>query len=129
MELTAYTGLLRSSDFWESLVLTTRVAGLSSIIAAILGGIIAISLFMLSESAKSEAPRFWHRLFQLPLTIPHLVGGYIIVLLFMQSGFLSKILATAGVIDKISDFPVLVNDPFGWASSWHMPGKRLLLCR
>ncbi|MBB5178746.1 putative spermidine/putrescine transport system permease protein [Planomicrobium koreense] len=114
LDLTAYTGLLGSSDFWESLALTTRVAALSSLIASILGGIIAISLFMLSESAKSGAPRFWQRLFQLPLTIPHLVGGYIIVLLFMQSGFLSKILATAGVIDDISDFPVLVNDPFGW---------------
>lgn len=114
LELTAYSGLLRSSDFWESLALTTRIAALSSLIGALLGAALAISLFMLSESAKSGAPTFWHRLFQLPLTIPHLVGGYIIVLLFMQSGFLSKILASAGLINEIRDFPVLVNDPFGW---------------
>ena len=114
LELTAYTGLLGSSDFWESLALTTRIAAISSLIAAILGGAIAISLFMLHDSAKNGAPRLWHRLFQLPLTIPHLVGGYIIVLLFMQSGFLSKLLAEVGWIDEITDFPVLVNDPFGW---------------
>ncbi|ANU11013.1 binding-protein-dependent transport system inner membrane protein [Planococcus antarcticus DSM 14505] len=113
-ETTAYADLFRSSEFWESLVLTLRVAALSSVIAAVLGAFIAISLFMLNKLAKTGSAQFWHRLFQLPLTIPHLVGGYIIVLLFMQSGFLSKILASAGLIDKITDFPVLVNDPFGW---------------
>ena len=113
-EFTAYTDLFRSSEFWESLFLTLRVAALSSLIAAILGAAVAVSLFLLNESAKSGTTQIWHRLFQLPLTIPHLVGGYIIILLFMQSGFLSKILASAGFIDEIPDFPVLVNDPFGW---------------
>ena len=114
VEFTAYMELFRSAAFWESLLLTARVAALSSLIAAVLGAVIAVSLFMLNESAKSTSTQTWHRLFQMPLTIPHLVGGYIIVLLFMQSGFISKILATFGVIDEIKDFPVLVNDPFGW---------------
>lgn len=113
-EAAAYTELLQSSEFCASLVLTLRIAALSSLFAGVLGAIIAISLFLLNESTKSGTSQLWHRLFQLPLTIPHLVGGYIIVLLFMQSGFLSKILATAGIIDEITDFPVLVNDPFGW---------------
>lgn len=113
-ELTAYTSLLRSESFWASLVVTVRVAALSSVLAGVLGGLLAISLFMLKKSSNSSEPRLWHRLFQLPLTIPHLVGGYVIVLLFMQSGLLSKLLASAGIIDEIPDFPVLVNDPFGW---------------
>jgi putative spermidine/putrescine transport system permease protein len=110
----AYSSLLNSTAFWESLTLTIRVAVLSSLISALLGAAIAVSLFMLNQSAKSGAPRLWHRLFQLPLTIPHLVAGYIVVLLFMQSGFLSRMFASAGWIDEITDFPVLVNDPFGW---------------
>lgn len=113
-ELTAYTELFRSSAFWESLSLTVRVAALSSLISAVLGAAIAVSLFMLNESAKSRNTQLWHRMFQLPLTIPHLVGGYIIVLLFMQSGFMSKIFANFGWIGEIQEFPVLVNDPFGW---------------
>lgn len=113
-EFTAYTSLFGSSEFWASLALTLRVAALSSVIAGVLGAVIAVSLFMLNESAKIGTSQVWHRVFQLPLTIPHLVGGYIIVLLFMQSGFMSKILASAGLIDEITDFPVLVNDPFGW---------------
>lgn len=110
----AYSALFSSNSFWESLALTARVAALSSILSAVLGAALAVSLFMLNEYTRSGAPRFWHRLFQLPLTIPHLVGGYIVVLLFMQSGFLSRVLATAGLVDDITDFPVLVNDSFGW---------------
>lgn len=114
LQVTAYTSLIQSEGFWDSLVLTAKIAFLSSVIGALMGGGLAISIFMLNHSTKSAVPQFWHRVFQLPLTIPHLVGGYIIVLLFMQSGFLSKILASAGWIDEITDFPVLVNDPFGW---------------
>lgn len=114
LELTAYTEVLQSEGFWESLELTLRVAVFSSILAGILGGILGISLFLLKEASKTGEARVWHRLFQLPLTIPHLVGGYVVVLLFMQSGLLSKLLASLGVIDELTDFPVLVNDPFGW---------------
>ena len=112
--LAAYSSLFASTAFGESLTLTVRVAVLSSVISAILGAAIAVSLFMLNQSANSGSPKVWHRLFQLPLTIPHLVGGYIVVLLFMQSGFLSRIFASAGWLDEITDFPVMVNDPFGW---------------
>lgn len=112
--LKAYSSLLQSDAFWDSLIVTIRIAALSAAISAILGAIVAVALFMIQETSKSRALNFWNRLFQLPLTIPHLVGGYVIVLLFMQSGFLSKILAAIGVIDQIPDFPVLVNDSFGW---------------
>lgn len=112
--LKAYSSLLQSDAFWDSLIVTIRIAALSAAISAFLGAIVAVALFMIQETSKSRALNFWNRLFQLPLTIPHLVGGYVIVLLFMQSGFLSKILAAIGVIDQIPDFPVLVNDSFGW---------------
>ncbi|GKW45600.1 ABC transporter permease [Planococcus sp. NCCP-2050] len=110
----AYSSLLQSDAFWDSLIVTIRIAALSAAISAILGAIVAVALFMMRETSKSGALNLWNRLFQLPLTIPHLVGGYVIVLLFMQSGFLSKILAAIGILDQIPDFPVLVNDSFGW---------------
>lgn len=110
----AYRALFDSSEFWVSLGLTFRVALLSSFFAAILGAVLAISLFTLKESTNGGNSSIWQQLFQLPLTIPHLVGGYIMVLLFMQSGFLSRILTNLGIIDTIAEFPVLVNDSFGW---------------
>lgn len=110
----AYIGLWQSSGFWASLGLTFRVAFLSSLISGALGGMLAVSIFMLHNSGINKGAGLWHRVFQLPLTIPHLVGAYVVVLLFMQSGLFSKFFATIGLIEGISDFPVLVNDPFGW---------------
>ncbi|CEG21761.1 Sulfate transport system permease protein CysW [Planococcus massiliensis] len=112
--LKAYSSLFHSDAFWDSLIVTIRIAAISSVLSAFLGAIVAVVLFMMHEKSRSGALNLWNRLFQLPLTIPHLVGGYVIVLLFMQSGFLSKILAKVGVIEQIPDFPVLVNDSFGW---------------
>ena len=112
--LAAYDRLLSSGAFWESLMLTLRVAALSSLLSAVIGALVAIALFFLNDAMRTKSPKAWHRLFQLPLTIPHLVAGYIIVLLFMQSGFVSRILAAIGWTGDIADFPVLVNDPFGW---------------
>ncbi len=109
-----YRELLQSTEFWTSLGLTFRVALLSSLLAAVLGAFLAVSLFMIKESTNGRSSSIWHRLFQLPLTIPHLVGGYITVLLFMQSGFLSRIATNLGLIDTIAEFPILVNDSFGW---------------
>lgn len=114
LNLDAYTNLLASDNFWDSLELTVRVAAISSLLAGLLGGLLAIALFLLNQYSEAGNSRLWHRLFQLPLTIPHLVAGYVIVLLFTQSGVISKLLASVGMIDEMTDFPVLVNDPFGW---------------
>lgn len=111
ISMDVYRQLLASGDFWRSFGLTARIAAISSILSGVLGAAIAISLFLLKQLANGV---FLQRVFQLPLTVPHLVAGYVVVLLFMQSGFMSRILASAGGIEEIKEFPVLVNDPFGW---------------
>lgn len=103
----AYERLLHSEDFWDSLWLTLRVAAISSCLAGVLGLVIAIGFLLLGQSVKS---RLLHRMYQWPLTIPHLVGAYLMVLLFMQSGWLSSISASLGLIEEITDFPVLINE-------------------
>lgn len=109
-----YEQLLSNGDFWRSLFLTFRIAFLSSLSAGILGMFVSVCLFMLAKAGSGRDNRIWQRFFQLPLIIPHLVGAYLMVLLFMQSGWLSRILASLGWIHHINDFPVLVNDSFGW---------------
>lgn len=113
-EGTAYKNLLQSDEFWDSLWLTLRIAAISSLLAACLGAMMAIVVFLLKQSSGAGKSTLVSRLFQLPLTVPHLVAGYIMVLLFMQSGFVSRLFATFGWIDEISTFPVLINDSFGW---------------
>ncbi|WP_113927971.1 ABC transporter permease subunit [Bacillus sp. P14.5] len=109
--LQAYKALLSSEEFWKSLTLSLRVALLSSMFSAVLGMMAAICLVWLSGTINTQ---LLNRFFQLPLTIPHLVGAYLMVLLFMQSGWLSGILYKADFIDDPSQFPILVNEPFGW---------------
>ncbi|WP_085522918.1 ABC transporter permease [Tuberibacillus sp. Marseille-P3662] len=112
--LDAYKRLLWSRDFWDALGLTFRIALFSSLLSGILGMFIAVSLFMLGQLRSGRNHQIWQRLFQLPLVVPHLAGAYLMVLLFTQSGWFSRIFATLGWINSINDFPVLVNDSFGW---------------
>lgn len=110
IQFTAYIKIFNSSEFWVSFLLTLRIAVLSSILSGVMGVLVSVCLMLINKSGNG----FWQRFFQLPLTIPHLVGAYLMVLLFMQSGWISRILFQLGFINEISDFPVLVNETFGW---------------
>jgi putative spermidine/putrescine transport system permease protein len=112
--LEAYSNLLVTEDFWDSLALTLRISILSTLIASILGVFVAVCLFMLGDGVQTWKPSILRRLFYFPLIIPHLVGAYLMVLLFMQSGWLSRIGFWLGWLEQIEDFPILVNDPRGW---------------
>jgi putative spermidine/putrescine transport system permease protein len=111
--LSAYAEILRSSDFWLSFWLTLRVSLISTMLAAVLGLVMSICLFMLSKTGSVRWIPFWRRWFQLPFVVPHLAGAYLIVLLFTQSGWMSRLAYHIGLIDEITDFPILVNEPFG----------------
>jgi putative spermidine/putrescine transport system permease protein len=112
--LFAYAELLGSEEFWSSLLLTLRISSLSTLTAGVLGVFVAVCLFMLKQKGNNFGRSLLAKGFELPLIIPHLVGAYLMVLLFMQSGWLSRIGFHLGLIREISDFPVWINDPFGW---------------
>ncbi|KGK91850.1 ABC transporter permease [Desulfosporosinus sp. HMP52] len=109
----AYHKLLSSKDFWLSLWLTLRISFLATLFSGILG--MGISLFFLRNQQRKSRIGLWLQgLMNLPLVIPHFVGAYIIVLMFMQSGYLARILYGFGLIQQFEAFPVLTNDPRGW---------------
>lgn len=112
--LKAYRELLQSSDFWSSLVLTLRVSFLSTLSAGIVGMFVAVCLYMIGAGKKFRRSVFWYKVFQLPLVVPHLVAAYLVMLLFMQSGWFSRILYVLGLSTGMGSFPILTNDPFGW---------------
>jgi putative spermidine/putrescine transport system permease protein len=100
--------IIRDPDFFKSLLITLYIATTSTAIAA------AISIFMaLSLNALAERCRFIHFIFQVPLTVPHLVIAVAIVFLMSPSGLLSRIAVNTGMIESPSHFPLLVNDPWG----------------
>lgn len=111
--LKAYRTLWGSEDFWRSLGLTFRIALISTGLAAILGLLMALALHALERRSRFQAV-FWQRVMLLPMLIPHFVGAYLIVLLFTQSGWVARMSVALGLLKDMDDFPVWVNDPWGW---------------
>jgi putative spermidine/putrescine transport system permease protein len=91
-----------------------RVAILATLSAGGLGVALAAGLVWIEQKRGIHTSYKWYRLMQWPLSVPHLAGAYMMVLLLAQSGWLARWSYALGWINRIDQFPVLVNDPFGW---------------
>jgi putative spermidine/putrescine transport system permease protein len=108
MSFTHFANVFGDPDFLQSLALTLYVALTSTIIAA--GLSIVMAVFLLSLSAKN---RLIHFIFQIPLTVPHLVIAVAMVFMLTPAGLLSRIAVKIGLIGSSAAFPLLVNDRWG----------------
>lgn len=106
--LDAYRAVLTDPAFAASLGLTLRVAGLSTLIATVLGVGLALLVRRLGGRTRMTA------LFHGTLAIPHLVGALSIGLLLAPSGLVSRAAHGLGLVDSARDFPQLTQDAFGW---------------
>ena len=105
-----FINVLGDPDFLQSLMLTLYVA-LSATVTA--GGIsIAMAIFLISLSEKN---RLIHFIFQIPLTVPHLVIAVALVFMLTPTGLFSRVIVKLGLIDSSAAFPLLVNDRWGIA--------------
>ena len=107
-DLGAYRAILADPGFLRSFLLTFRIALTATVIAAVLA--IAAALLLRQTFPGRRLILF---LFQLNLTVPHLVGAIGILYLFSQSGSFARIAVAGGLIDRPGQFPALVQDP--WA--------------
>jgi putative spermidine/putrescine transport system permease protein len=103
-----FINVLGDPDFSQSLILTLYVAATSTVIAAAIS--IVMAIFLLSFSEKS---RMIHFIFQIPLTVPHLVIAVAMVFMLTPTGLLSRLVVKLGLIDSSAAFPLLVNDRWG----------------
>ncbi len=92
-----------------SLLLSLRVAILSTAIATVLG--VATAL-LLRRAGRSR--RWLSGLLQANLAVPHVVAALCILLLLTQGGLLSRLGHALGWVDQPADFPALTGDGFGW---------------
>ena len=106
----AYRSLWRDPAVRESLVLTLRVALLSTVLAAVLAVAVALLLGRLGRSQAWVAGAF-----QATLAVPHLVGALCMLLLLSQGGLLSRLSHAAGLTAAPATFPAVTNDRFGIA--------------
>ena len=103
-----FANVLSDPDFLHSLMLTVYVSTISTAIAAALS--IMLALFLTALSAKY---RFVHFIFQIPLTVPHLVIAVAVVFMLSPTGFSSRLALTLGLMDSSASFPLLINDRWG----------------
>ena len=102
----AYVRVLTSPDFLAAFLLTFHIAFTSTLLSAIIA-IAAALLLRRTFPGRGLA----NVLFQLNLTIPHIVGAIGILYLFSQSGSFARLGHAAGLIARPADFPALVFDP------------------
>jgi len=100
-----FANVLSDPDFLHSLMLTLYVSATSTAIAATLSIIFALILVSLSHQY-----RFVHFIFQIPLTVPHLVIAVAVVFMLSPTGLFSRLAVTLGLIDSSASFPLLIND-------------------
>ena len=105
--LDAYRAVLTDPDFLRSFLLTFHISFTSTLISAVIA--IAAALMLRRSFAGRGAINF---LFQLNLTVPHIVGAIGILYLFSQSGFFARMGYHIGLIARPGDFPALVYDPY-----------------
>ena len=111
--LNAYVQLLSSADFWNSFVFTFRVSLLSTLGAVILALFVLYFLYLIRIRSKKDKSIYFQRFFQVSMLFPYIISAYMIFLMFIQSGWVARILYKAGFISGMSSFPVITNDSFG----------------
>jgi putative spermidine/putrescine transport system permease protein len=101
-----YARLLADPEFVASLFLTMRVAALSTLLAAVGGVLLALGV---RQSA------LWHSmLLQIPIAMPHLAFAVTMLFVLAPSGLIARSLRAVGIPLEPANFPVVVQDSFGW---------------
>ncbi|MEL0292630.1 MAG: ABC transporter permease subunit [Alphaproteobacteria bacterium] len=103
----AYISIFSSREFYLSFLLTFHISFTSTVLSSILA--IGAALLLRRQFLGRAIVNF---LFQLNLTVPHLVGAIGILYLFSQSGSFARLAAEWGMITRPGDFPALVFDPY-----------------
>src|SRR6056297_3714409 len=90
--LNAYVQLLSSADFWNSFVFTFRVSLLSTLGAVILALFVLYFLYLIRIRSKKDKSIYFQRFFQVSMLFPYIISAYMIFLMFIQSGWVARIL-------------------------------------
>jgi putative spermidine/putrescine transport system permease protein len=109
ISLDAYLAVFQNETVRAGIILTFRVALLSTILSTVIA--LAISL-MISRTKRFQSVLIAITQFNIP--IPHVVAATGILLTFSQSGLVSRLSNHFGITEGSSGFPIITNDPFGY---------------
>lgn len=109
ISLDAYFAVFQNETVRAGIILTFRVALLSTFLSTVIA--LAISL-MISRTKRFQSVLIAITQFNIP--IPHVVAATGILLTFSQSGLVSRLSNHFGITEGSSGFPIITNDPFGY---------------
>ncbi|HEV8044819.1 MAG TPA: hypothetical protein VGP38_06545, partial [Rubrobacter sp.] len=93
VSLDAYREVLSGGDFLDSFLLTVYIAGVSTAVSTVLAVLAAMTL-------RRSSGRLSAVVFQLPITIPHLLAAVGIALVVSQTGLGARLAAALGLIGQ-----------------------------
>lgn len=103
----AYAAVFTSGEFGRSFLLSFHISFTSTVLSSVLA--VGAALLLRRNFIGRAIINF---LFQLNLTVPHLVGAIGILYLFSQSGSFARLAAEWDMIARPAEFPALVFDPY-----------------
>lgn len=106
--LTHFRSVVTTPGFLSSLLLTLWVSLVSTALTMALAVLTALSLRRMRRLRG-----FVTYVYQLPLTLPHMVLAAAGIMLLSQSGLLSRLVTTLGIIPDPGSFPELIYDRLG----------------
>jgi len=106
--LQAYADVLTDRRFVDSFLFSLKVAAVSTLISIAIA--IAVSMVLRKTFFGRRAAVF---VYQFNIPVPHLVVAIAVLLMFSQTGLVSRGLFEMGLIERSSAFPMLVFDRDG----------------
>ncbi|RKD29028.1 ABC transporter permease [Thermohalobacter berrensis] len=103
-----YKEVLTDKSFLSSLSFSLYISFTSSIIAIIVGILLAYSILRSNKKERME-----QIVYKLPIIVPHAVAALLMYNVLSQSGILPRILYNMGIISSQSEFPSLIFDNRG----------------
>ncbi len=103
-----YAALWNRGDLPASLLFTTAITVVGTLLSYVIALLLAVAVR--SSSAWNRTSRF---LLQIPLPFPHQIAAVFVILFFTQSGLISRLLSTLGIMGGQEGFPALVFDQYG----------------
>jgi putative spermidine/putrescine transport system permease protein len=104
----AYSKVLTSKGFLDSLIFSLKIASVSTVVSIVIA--IAVSMVLRKTFIGRRLALF---VYQFNIPVPHLVVAISVLLLFTQTGLISRMLFELGLVTSLSSFPLMVFDKDG----------------
>ncbi len=108
VSLQAYADIINDHRFLDSLLFSLKIAAIATAVSVIIAIIVSMTLRKTFVGRKVAV-----FVYQFNLPVPHLVVAISVLLLFTQTGLVSRSLFELGLINGPSSFPLIVFDQNG----------------